>query len=80
MASALSDTDLDVGVHVHEGPLAVLAVDAEGYLHLLVEQDADLDALFLQGKVQTGAVLNLGEEQWKWLINIKHPHFLLLKS
>lgn len=43
-------------MHVHEGPLAVLAVDAEGQLHLLVEQDADLDALLLQGKVQTDTV------------------------
>lgn len=58
-ATALSFTNLNVGVHIHEGPLAVLAVDAEGQFHLLVEQDADLDALLLQGKVHT--VAKLGE-------------------
>lgn len=52
----LSLADLDVGVHIHKGPLAVLAVDAEGQLHLLVEQDTHLDSLFLQGKVQRGTL------------------------
>lgn len=58
--SAASRAHLDVGVHIHQGPFAVLAVDAEGQLHLLVEQDTDLDSLFLQEKVQRGT----GPRDW----------------
>lgn len=47
-----TDTHLDVGVHIHEGPLAVLTVDAEGQLHLFVQQNTHFDSLFLQRKVE----------------------------
>lgn len=49
-----TDTHLDVGVHIHEGPLAVLTVDAEGQLHLFVQQNTHFDSLFLQRKVERG--------------------------
>lgn len=47
--------DLDVGVHIHESPFAVLAVDAQRQLHLFVEQDAHFDALFLRETVQSSS-------------------------
>lgn len=41
-------TDLDVRVHVHQSPLAVVTADAERQLHLFVQQDAYFNSLFLQ--------------------------------
>lgn len=41
-------TDLDVRVHIHERPFAVLAIDAQCELHLFVQQNAHFDSLFLQ--------------------------------
>lgn len=41
-------TDLDVGVQVHEGPLAVARVDAQSELHLLVQHDEDAHSLLLK--------------------------------
>lgn len=40
-------------MHIHQCSLAVLAIDAERQLHLLVEQDAHFDSLFLCETVQS---------------------------
>lgn len=47
------EPDLDVWVHIHESPFAVLAIDAERQLYLFVEQDAHFDSLFLDETVQS---------------------------
>lgn len=41
-------THLDVGVQVHERPLAVARVDAQSQLHLLVQHDKDANSLLLK--------------------------------
>jgi len=43
-------TDLDVRVHIHKRPLAVVTTDAKGHLYLFVQQDTHFDSLFLQKK------------------------------
>ena len=50
-------TDLDVWVHIHKSPLAVVTIDAECQLHLFVKQNTHFDSLFLQEKVQREAAL-----------------------
>lgn len=45
-----SQTDLDVGVHVHQCLLAVATVDAQRHFHLLVQEHTYFDTLFLQRK------------------------------
>lgn len=52
LISNWEEKDLDVGVHIHKSPLAVLTIDAERHPHLFVQQDANFDSLLLQKQVQ----------------------------
>lgn len=45
-------TDLNVRVHVHKSPLAVLTINAKGHLHLFVQQNTHFDPLLLQEGVE----------------------------
>lgn len=63
-------THLDVGVQVHEGPLAVAGVDAQGQLHLLVQHHKDAHSLLLRSARENN-IPSPPSSQWRASVSLR---------